>query len=59
MQSVTNAVTVVTSGASAYANAAIPGVSAVAIAFVGIAICWLLLKTLRKAAGGSHYVNDL
>lgn len=47
---VTQAISDAESAATGLANAAIPGVAAIALAFVGISIVWLLVRAIRRGA---------
>jgi len=47
---VTQAISDAEAAATGLANAAIPAVSAIGLTFVGIALIWLLVKTIRRAA---------
>lgn len=47
---VTTAISDAEAAATGLANAAIPGVAAIALAFVGIAVVWLLVKAIRRGA---------
>lgn len=49
-QGVTDAITNAQNAATGLANAAIPGVAAIGLAFVGIAVVWLLVRAIRKGA---------
>lgn len=47
---VTTAISDAEAAATGLANAAIPAVAAIGMAFVGVALVWLLIKTIRRAA---------
>lgn len=47
---VTQAIADSEQAATGLANAAIPGVAAIALAFVGITVVWLLVRAIRKGA---------
>lgn len=47
---VTTAISDAEAAATGLANAAIPGVAAIALAFVGITVVWLLVRAIRKGA---------
>lgn len=49
-QGVTDAVDLAKDAATKLANAAIPGIAYIAMAFVGIALIWLLVKAVRRGA---------
>lgn len=47
---VTTAIKDAEDAATALANAAIPGVAKIALAFVGLVIVWLIIKAIRRGA---------
>lgn len=47
---VTTAISDAEAAATGLANSAIPAVAAIGMAFVGVALVWLLIKTIRRAA---------
>lgn len=47
---VTTAITDAKAAAEGLANAAIPGVAAIALSFVGLVVVWLIVKAIRRGA---------
>lgn len=47
---VTTAISDAEAAATGLANAAIPGVASIALAFAGLVVIWLIVKALRRAA---------
>lgn len=47
---VTTAIADAKEAATGLANAAIPAVAGIALAFVGISVIWLIVRSLRRAA---------
>lgn len=47
---VTTAITDAKAAAQGLADAAIPGVAAIALSFVGLVVVWLIVKAIRRGA---------
>lgn len=49
-EGVTQAIADAEVAATSLANAAIPGVSKIALAFIGLVVVWLIVKAIRRGA---------